>query len=51
MEFNKELFLSLCKKYKVRLDTKITEPMIKEENEKFHSITIKDIKYIFTQRE
>lgn len=45
--FNKDLFLSLCKKYDVELSASVDNPMIKE-GEQIQAITDEDVKRIFT---
>ena len=44
--FNKELFLSLCKKYNVELSNTATSPMIKVGTDT-HEITEDDVKCAF----
>lgn len=45
--FNKDLFLSLCEKYKVELSETDTKPMLKEK-ERIHVIADEDVKRLFT---
>ena len=45
--FNKDLFLSLCKKYGVEISKTATTPMIKEELQ-IREITTNDVNRIFT---
>ena len=44
--FNKELFLSLCKKYNVELSNTAASPMIKVGTDT-HEITESDVKFAF----
>lgn len=48
--FDKELFLSLCKKYNVELSKTAKEPMLQEGND-IRPITEEDIRQIFMIRE
>ncbi len=44
--FDKELFLSLCKRYNVELSETAECPMIKK-GDQVHSITVDDVKRVF----
>ena len=48
--FDKELFLSLCKKYNVELSKTAKEPMLREGND-ICPITEEDIRQVFMIRE
>lgn len=47
-QFDKELFLSLCRAYDVELSKTVKEPMLREGND-IRSITKKDIEAIFAK--
>lgn len=48
--FDKELFLSLCKKYNVELSKTAKEPMLREGND-IRPITKEDIRQIFVPKQ
>lgn len=48
--FNKDLFLSLCKKYNVELSETANSPMIKDKLQT-RAITIDDINHIYKPRQ
>lgn len=45
--FNKDLFLSLCKKYNVEMSANTASPMIKDRG-KLYEITVDDMDRIFS---
>lgn len=47
--FDKDLFLSLCKKYDVELSETASSPMIREGDE-VHAITVDDVNRVFLSR-
>nr|DAT26306.1 MAG TPA: hypothetical protein [Bacteriophage sp.] len=50
-EFDRELFLSLCKKYNVPLSSKYKVPMIQEDDGAIRELTPEYLKQVFLKKD